>query len=400
MEKTQLKSQWGIILLALTSGIIAAMQVGKVPPALTMIVLEFDLSRTVAGLVASIFFGIGAFLSIIIGVFSDRWGEYRLLLLGIFVLALGSLIGGISAQSNVLLIARAIEGFGFTAVVVSAPTIILNDAERRQKNLAISIWATFMPIGMAFMMAISPFLLNTIGWQGIWFINSAVLIVFLGILFLFLDRSCWMISNQIKRAAFDWRGTQDFLVRPAHWLFGVCFSLYTLQFFAVTVWLPTFLIETQNYSLTNASLFVALVILANIVGNTGAALLISWGLPRWTLMLFSFLVMGLLGALIFVSFIPSDLKIAMAILFSALTGLLPTACLAGAPAHAPSPSQIAMASGFAMQGATLGSLLGPPILGAVTSYFGSWENCWWIMLICPGIGIILVMKLKSIDKTS
>lgn len=47
-----------------------------------------------------------------------------------------------------------------------------------------------------------------------------------------------------------------------------------------------------------------------------------------------------------------------------------SACLAGAAAHAPGQAQVAMASGFVVQGAALGSLLGPPLLAVVTSVFG------------------------------
>jgi MFS family permease len=56
-----------------------------------------------------------------------------------------------------------------------------------------------------------------------------------------------------------------------------------------------------------------------------------------------------------------------------------------------------MSNGFVIQGATIGSLLGPPVMGALTSAFGDWENFWWVMLIGPAIGLVLVARLRGAD---
>ena len=49
-------SRWGIISLAVAAGVIAAMQVGKVPPTMPLIAEDLALSRVSSGLVASLFF--------------------------------------------------------------------------------------------------------------------------------------------------------------------------------------------------------------------------------------------------------------------------------------------------------------------------------------------------------
>jgi cyanate permease len=391
------QSKWGLILLAVASGVIAAMQVGKVPPTLSTISSDLELTRTMAGFVASLFFLIGALFGIAIGTLGDRLGEYKLLLIGLIFIIIGSLIGGLIPESGVLLFSRSIEGLGFMAIVVSAPKIVLNAVSPNDRSLAIGIWTTFMPVGIALIMAISPFLLNTIGWQGIWLFNAALTAVYFFALIFCLNPKDWILKNNTDRLEFDWPGAKILITRPGPWLFGICFTLYSLQWFAVMAWLPTFLIETQQKSLTSAALFGALVVIANVIGNTGAAWFMHRGIPRWSLIAFAYIVMGVIGALIFSDETNLNLKIPLAILFSALSGVLPTACLAGAPAHAPRPAQIAMATGFAMQGAALGSLLGPPLLGTVTSYFGNWGDCWWIMFICPTIGLGLVIKLRSAE---
>ncbi|MBT6442121.1 MAG: MFS transporter [Alphaproteobacteria bacterium] len=391
-------SRWGIIALAVGAGVVAALQVGKVPPALPLIAEDLELSRVTAGLVASLFFVVGAVFGIATGVLADRFGERRLLFGGFALMAVGSLIGGLFADGSVLLATRVIEGLGYTAAAVAAPKIILAAAKPSDHPLAIGIWSTFMPLGMAIIMALSPALLGTIGWQGIWLVNAAVLVIFAMLLMQRLSPARWTSTVPAGGAGFDWPGTRQLLARPGPWLFSLCFALYTLQWFAVMAWLPTFLVETQGRSLASASLFGALVVLVNVLGNIFAAWVMHKGFKRWPLVAVAFAAMGVAGALIFSADISMGAKIPLAIAFSSLTGLLPAACLAGATAHAPSQGQIAMANGFVIQGATIGSLLGPPLMGAVATSFGSWEAGWWIMFIGPAIGLgVVVVLLRGVE---
>ena len=410
-------SNWTTILLAVGAGIITAMQVGKVPPALPVIAEDLELSRVTAGLVASLFFVVGALFGVAVGAIADRFGERRLLFGGLILLALGSLIGGLAAETGILLATRVIEGVGYIAVAVSAPKIISGAARPGDVPLAIGIWSTFMPMGMAIIMVLSPFMLDGIGWQGLWLVNAAVLAAFIAVLPLGLrpksrrgqePRSLQQANDGAPRIeaphaeaprAFDWPGTKALMARPGPWLLGVIFTLYSLQWFAVMTWLPTFLIETQGRSLTNASLFAALVVFVNVFGNLAAGwIMMRRGAPRWSLIAFSFVIMATTIPLVFSAAVGGDGKILLAIAFSSLSGLLPAACLAGAAAHAPSPAQNAMSNGFVIQGATIGSLLGPPIMGALTSSFGSWENFWWVMLIGPAIGLVVVVRLRSAER--
>ncbi len=372
------------------------MQVGKVPPTLLLISEDLELSRVTAGLVASLFFVAGALLAVFMGTMTDRFGERRLLFFGFSLLTLGSLIGGLVPESGVLLATRVVEGVGYTSVVVSAPKIIAATAGRKDIVLALGLWSGFMPAGMALMMVLSPSLMGAIGWQGVWLFNTALLTVFVAILALGLSR--WQARQRLSAqapAAFDWPGARRLLARPGPWLFACCFTFYTIQWFAIMAWLPTFLIESQGWGLTGASLLGAMVVFSNVFGNLAAGWMMHRGVPRWALISTAFSVMATTGALIFSSgVVGADAKVPLAIAFSAVGGLLPASCIAGSVIHAPSTAQSAMANGFVIQGSAIGSLLGPPILGALSASFGNWENFWWVMLVGPVIGLGVVARLR------
>ena len=57
------------------------------------------------------------------------------------------------------------------------------------------------------------------------------------------------------------------------------------MFYAVAVWLPSYLIEAKGWTLTEAALGGAAVVAANIAGNVISAALMHRGVPRWKLLL-------------------------------------------------------------------------------------------------------------------
>ena len=278
MTPTPAASRWSITALAVLAGIIAALQVGKVPPALPLIADDLGLSRVTVGLVASLFFAAGAGFGIGMGALADRYQERRLLLAGLLMLALGSLLGGLIGDTSVLLVTRVIEGLGFTVLTVAAPKIIATATRPPDQPLAFGIWSTFMPAGMAAIMVLSPALLAGLGWQGVWLLNAAVLVVAALTIGWGLGRAGWA-DTATSDAGFDWPGMRALALRPGPWLFGLCFVLYTMQWFAIMAWLPTFLIESLGRSPTSAALLGALVVFVNVIGNLTAAWAMHRGVP-------------------------------------------------------------------------------------------------------------------------
>ena len=182
------------------------------------------------------------------------------------------------------------------------------------------------------------------------------------------------------------------------WLYAGAFLLYTIAWFAIAAWLPTFLVETQGRSAMAAGLFTALVVAANMGGNLTGAWLLHKGVPRWSLIAVANGTMGVTAVLIIGPFAPEAAKIPLAIVFSLISGMLPAAVIAGAAAHAPKPHLVAMSSGFAVQGAAIGSLLGPPLMAIVVGISGSWEAAWWAMLICPAAGLGIAAGVWGLER--
>ena len=188
------ETRWPIVIVAVLAGVVGALQVGKAPPVLDLLVTEFDLSLPVAGWVLSTVSLTGALTGLLAGGVSDRIGHRRTILFAMLFVIAGCLLGANAHDVTTLLTSRFLEGVGFVGIVVSIPSILMRVSAPNDQRLVFGIWAAYMPFGMAAMMAATPALLTLTDWRGIWLVNAVATGALLG-LFMYMNN-----PNKIGRA--------------------------------------------------------------------------------------------------------------------------------------------------------------------------------------------------------
>ena len=194
-----MRTRWDIVAVAFAAGYMVGMQVGKVPPALPLLEAELDLTRVIAGLIASSFYGIGAVLGVAGGLLVDRLGIRRMVVVGGATMALASVAGGFAESGAPLLAARIVEGFGFVALTVVGPKMLVSAADAGVRRFLLGVWGTYMPVGIALSLVIATALLEQIGWRGLWFLNAGLILLFV----LVLRLGCG--AGALACAGGDWR---------------------------------------------------------------------------------------------------------------------------------------------------------------------------------------------------
>ncbi|WP_233527862.1 MFS transporter [Serratia sp. PAMC26656] len=149
-------TQWPAILNIVFAGIAAALQVGKATIALPELQREFGRSLESLSWIISAFPFVGVFSGILVGILVRRWGDRRLLCLGLVIISAASFVGAGLHNFNGLIATRFIEGLGFVIVVVAAPAILNRVVQPQKRNLVFGIWSTFMPAGIALSMFFRP----------------------------------------------------------------------------------------------------------------------------------------------------------------------------------------------------------------------------------------------------
>ena len=106
------------------SGVVAALQIGKLPPALPELSQALGLSLMQAGFLLSLVQLAGMSLALAVGLSADGFGLKRSMLFGLVILGVASAMGATSESATSLMVWRAVEGFGFLGVTLPAPGLI------------------------------------------------------------------------------------------------------------------------------------------------------------------------------------------------------------------------------------------------------------------------------------
>jgi MFS family permease len=385
-------TQWLAIANVVFAGIAVALHVGKANIALPELQREFGRSLESLSWIISAFPFIGVFGGIAAGQLVRRWGDRRLLSLGLVIVSLASFAGATQHDFTGLIVTRVIEGIGFVIVVVAAPTVLTRVVAPQQRNLVFSIWSTFMPAGMAISLFFGPYFA---GWQQSW-IAGGILTLLAALLLPFTTQRSVLTSATATTLKLS-QALLSIIRARQPLLLALIFTTYNLQFFAVMAFLPIFLMQRIGLTLAAAGAVSAAVIAVNILGNLFAGVLLSRGLRARTLLAIASTLMGLAGASVFLPATSNSMLVPLCLLFSGIGGMLPATILAATPAAAPEPTLIPLSLGLVMQGIYLGQVIGPIVLSTLVAYAG-WTAPSLLVLAAAVLGSTLALALVAKPK--
>ncbi len=377
-------TNWPAVSAVIAAGIVAAAYVGKLPPAIPLLREEFGLSLLAAGWVNSTFNTLAVTTAIFFGALAARYGALRSCAAGLLALMLGGLLGAAAPGETVLFSSRILEGAGFIAIAVSAPTLVAAASAPRELNLTLGLWSTYLPFGASLTMLASPILLGALGWRGFWLVIVLMTLACAAALM----RTRGAFSAARSGAAITFASMVQALRQPGPWGLALGFGCYTLMFYAIMVWLPTFLVQERGASVTVAALLTALVVGVNVGGNLLGTWLVHRAAPRGHVISCAFLVCAAASCGIFSSALPDALRAVLCMLLMFAGGTIPAAVLSGSQIYARDASQISGIQGLIVQVAQLGPFFGPPLIAAVVADSGNWEAARWVLLAAAALGAL------------
>jgi len=389
----QPRTSWPAIAAALASGVVAAGYVGKLPPALPTLTSELGLSLVAASWVVSAFNTIAVIAAVAFGLAADRLGAFRFALGGLGLLVLGGVAGALAPSEGWLVASRVVEGAGFLAATVSIAALIFSAAAPAERGLALGVWSSYMPFGMAVTMLIAPVLIAWIGWRGLWL--ALVAATAACAVALISQRGRYRPPPPSGRTL---GAIVSALRQPGAWWVAAAMGAYALQWTAVMVWLPTFLVQARGKPLATAALFAAAVVAANVPGTLTGTWLLQRRVQRGPLICAAALVMAATGAGIFADAAPDWLRFTACFAFSSLSGVIPPAAFTSTQTYARSPSQVASLQGLIMQVSNLGQLVGPPAVAAVVSATGRWADAVYVMLAAAACVFICGLAVSRYER--
>ena len=378
------RAAWLVVL----AGGVAALQVGKLPPALAALQAELGLTLVQSGFLLSMVQLAGMSLAVFMGLWADGMGLKRSMVRGLCLLALASGLGAFATSTAALLALRAIEGLGFLLVALPAPALIRRLVSPAQLPGMLGVWGAYMPTGTALALLAGPLFIPAWGWSAWWWLFAAVSLAMAAWLWRSVPADPVAYSDSAGQSA--WLRLRRTLSARGPWLVALTFGMYSGQWLAVVGFLPS-IYAAAGVGGALLGVLTALAAAVNIVGNMASGRLLQGGwAPRSTLWL-GFGAMALGSTVAFAPFTESLpwLRFAGVLLFSGMGGLVPGTLFSLAVRLAPGEQQVATTVGWVQQLSALGQFLGPPVVAAVAAQAGGWHLTPLVTVGCCGVGAVL-----------
>ncbi len=384
------RTHWFAVYAAVACGVAVAINVGKVPISLDLLRVEFGLSLVSAGWVASMLSALAVFCALFIGVLCDRIGHLRMTGVGLSISIAATLAGVYVEDSGGLLLARFGEGVGFLIVVIAAPGLVNAATQPGDRRFALGVWATYLPVGVGLAMLVAPILLPLGGWRGLW--QLSVICLALAGFAVYRCRQSY-VRHRID-TPHTLRDITSAVSHPLPWMLGFALCLWAIQYFALIVWLPTFL-DQYGISQGLASFLTASVVIAHAPGNLVGGLLVKRHWHRGRLIMLASTITTALSFVIYLDLLSDGLRYFACLALSFTGGLISASVLSSTEALAKSRRQIGTLQGLFLQIAHLGQFIGPPLIAALVARSGVWGDALWVNGSASITGIFLGMAIYA-----
>lgn len=389
----------------IAAGVVAALHVAKLPPALPVLQQLMGVSLLQAGFLLSLVQLAGMTLGLPAGLLIQRWGPRRSVLTGLLVLAAASAMGGAAQTASGLLVSRALEGLGFLCVVLPAPGLLRVLVPPGQLSRVLGGWGAYMPLGAALALLAGPAVMALAdaqwGWRLWWWGLSAIAALLALLVFFRVPADAPATGapadpRQQAAASASWRSLLKLTLRSrGAWAVALSFAMYSGQWMAVVGFLPSIYAQAGVAAGATAWL-TALAAGVNIIGNLAAGRLLHRGAAPVALLAAGFVAMALgTGVAFGVDGSPRVQYLAV-LVFSMLGGLIPGTLFSLAVRLAPGPQAVPTTVGWMQQWSALGQFFGPPLVAGVAAQAGHWQWTWVVTGACSVAGLLLAWQIQAL----
>ncbi|MGA0142559.1 MAG: CynX/NimT family MFS transporter [Burkholderiaceae bacterium] len=374
--------------LAIASGVVAAMHIGKMAPAIPVLQDALGISLVQAGFLLSAISFAGMTVGMLAGLFADSMGIKRCLVWGQALLAVAGLGGATSTDPHTLLVWRGLEGAGFLLSALPVPSLLRRMVAPQRLSIYLGWWGAYMPIGTASAMLVGAAVLAAFGWPWLWLGLASLSALMAILLWRYLPSDT---PTAEPNAAF-WRlwvsRLATTLKAPGVRRVALAFSCYSTQWITVIGFLPSVYAQA-GIGGAQAGILTGLASLANMTGNVASGRLLHRGWRYETLLSVGFITMAVATWVAFQlgDQVPFGWRYAAVVCFSAVGGCIPGALFSLGVRLAPSDDLVATSMGFIQQCMAAGQFLGPPLVGWAVATGGSWEASWWVLAAAAAIGL-------------
>jgi predicted MFS family arabinose efflux permease len=364
-ENNDHQGSWGSILLIYGIGVLGATTISQAITVARDMAAFFHAAPQQAGWIISTPSALVVIGAVMTGWLVDRIGDKPILLLGCAIVIAGDVGVTLAGTFAALLAMRVVEGIGYVGIAVAAVTMLMRITQGPRRNVALSLWSSFIPMSFAVPLLLTARLAGTGEWR--WaFAGQAI-----GLGVLALLAAATLPARGTTAGPQRTAGLGAVLRSPGAYLLGLSFAAHAFVQTGLVATLPHTLAALYGVTFAKASSAIPMGMIVNCIGCWMVGPLMNRGIGALTIATVG--AVGVVAAGIAAGSTLSDFgtAIAVACAFFLASGLI--AGLWALLPHVAPPRALGAASGLVTQITLLGVLFGPPAAFAAKAG-GDWTR--------------------------
>ncbi len=384
------RSHWLVLGLCSVGSLFLGIVNSAYPPILPLIKEELGLTYTESGMFTTAYFIGYAIGQIPWGYMADRFGGGRAMAMSVLSTSIATTLSGTTTTGLEIVVWRLLAGLLGAGVFVPGVRVISEWFPPGRRGMAIGLFGAGTSVGGILAAVSSPLVAISYGWRwSIWLFS------FLGLLSV---PPMWMglgvTAGGRNREGKRLGSMRSVISKGSFWILGLDQLVRLGMLYALTTWVPTYLFETQGYSLIMASMSITIINVAGILASPVGGL-ISDRVGEVSVIAAS------LAALIPCLYALATMRNLVVVWASvALLGWLVNSTRGPMFAILPKlfgVDMVGVSTGYQNTLASTGAVILPFIVGSLRDYAASFEVGWFSLMTFCGAGAIATLLLRGRD---
>ncbi|CAJ1229796.1 MFS transporter [Lactiplantibacillus xiangfangensis] len=368
----------GIVLVAINM----RLPITAIPPILPNLQQASGLSATVAGLLTSIPLLTFAIFSSVFTKASQRWGEFKVLLIAFIILSCGAALR-ILPQVTPLLLGTFLIGLGIDGGNVIIPAVI-KDRLPNRPTLGVSLYTTAMVL-------MSSLATGIVGPLTAKFSLTTTMVV-LFVLSLISVIGCLLLTDRhpadtVKATNTTAKLPKSIWTDQLAWLITLFFGIQALLYYSLVTWLPN-IFQTVGYDANVAAMLVTILQLACLACALLTPIFASSKLGKQLMLWIIGIGFGLGTIGVYLPLHTLAFGVTLALLMGVASGFSFNLAIIFFTQKTSNPSETIEVSGMAQTFGYLFAAAGPFSFGLLKSWSGSWLST---LLSCLVLAIAILV---------
>ena len=378
--------RWIILGLVYICTLAFAITMQSIPPILSLLMAEFQLSHAQGGLLMSFFALPGIIISIPVGMLADRYNQKVIGLVSLILMIIGSALFASSNSLFMLGLGRVISGVGAITLLIVAPQMLTHWFANHKIGIAMGVFNTGVPLGTILSFNFLSLLAENLGWRvSIWLSAGLSLVALILFAWLFTPAPSSERKSSLSSESLS-QSVRSSGIRI--WLVGITWMLFNAAMISVFTFTPD-LLNAAGFSLASAGFLTSLVMWPGLVLSPAIGFIIDRIGHKRTI-----IAAGGIALAIFLPLIPSAIGwvLILMLLIGIAQAMIPAPIFA-LPSEIVSPERLGLAFGILSVCLSLGMIAGPAAAGFLKDIVGSYQASYSLAsgfaLLIPVIMILL-----------